>query len=244
MTLFEGFKDLARFIRDFLTSFAYYGHGRWCPVCEKSFRKFKSYRPHQGNEAKCPFCGALERHRLVWLYFKLKTDLFSDTPKKMLHIAPERCFQKRLKNHLKKNYITADLTDSRAQLKMDITNIKFPDNYFDIIYCSHVLEHVQDDRKAISEFYRILKPEGWTVLMVPIEAEKTFEDPLIMDPAERLKIFGQEDHVRIYGKDFIDRIEESGFNVQIITATDLLAEDDLIRMGLTSENEKIYYCTK
>lgn len=244
LDFFERVKDLARFIRDSLNSILYYGHGRWCPVCEKNFRKFKSFGHDQRKDVKCPFCSALERHRLVWLYFKKRTDLFSDSSKKMLHIAPERCFRNRLKNHLKENYITADLADPHASIKMDITDIKYPDKYFDVIYCSHVLEHVQDDRKAMRELNRVLKPDGWAILIVPVEAEKTFEDPSVVEPSERLRIFGQEDHVRIYGLDYIDRLKESGFQVKISTAADLPGKNDLILMGLTSENEKIYYCTK
>ena len=162
----------------------------------------------------------------------------------MLHIAPERCFEPKLKKLLKRNYITADLYDSHAMIKMDITEIIYPDDYFDVIYCSHVLEHVQDDRKAMKEFYRLLKPGGWAILIVPIEAEKTFEDPSITEPSDRLKIFGQEDHVRIYGNDYIDRLIEAGFRVQISSARDLLKKIDQELMGLTSENEKVFYCTK
>ena len=113
-----------------------------------------------------------------------------------------------------------------------------------LIYCSHVLEYVQDDRKAMREFHRVLKRDGWVILMVPVEADKTFEDPSIVDPSERKKIFGQEDHVRIYGTDFVDRLKEAGFKVKITSAADILDNSDLIRMALTSEKEKIYYCTK
>lgn len=129
-------------------------------------------------------------------------------------------------------------------IKMDISNIQYPDNSFDIIYCSHVLEHVLDDRKAMREFYRTLNTDGWAILNVPISGEKTFEDPSIVSPEERLKAFGQEDHVRIYGTDYIDRLRESGFTVKLFKASDLASESDIVRMALTQASGEIYYCTK
>ncbi len=94
------------------------------------------------------------------------------------------------------------------------------------------------------EFYRVLKNDGWALLTVPITAEVTFEDPSITDPGERLRLFGQDDHVRRYGKDFIDRLREAGFHVTVITVDDLVQEEDKIRMGLARETGEIYFCTK
>jgi SAM-dependent methyltransferase len=142
------------------------------------------------------------------------------------------------------NYLTADLSDPRAMVKMDITNIDYPDGSFDVIYCSHVLERVQDDRKAIREFYRTLKCSGCAILLAPITAKKTFEDSSISDPEERSKVFGQRDHVRRYGPDYADRLREAGFSVEIIKVNDLIQNDEAVRMGLTSASGEIYYCTK
>ncbi len=128
---------------------------------------------------------------------------------------------------------------------MDIHDIQYPDDVFDVIYCSHVLEHVADDRQAMREFYRVLKPNGWAILMVPITADKTFEDPFLTDPAERLRLFGQEDHVRRYGPDFADRIQEAGFRVEIVGASDLMHEHQIRRMAVNeSMTGEVFHCTK
>lgn len=130
-------------------------------------------------------------------------------------------------------------------VKMDITNIQYPAEYFDVILCSHVLEHVPDDRKAMREFWRTLKPTGWAILLVPIMAEVTFEDPTIVDPQERLIAFGQEDHVRKYGRDYIDRLREAGFKVTVTTVADIAPDQESAqRMGLTADSGEIYYCTR
>jgi SAM-dependent methyltransferase len=118
-------------------------------------------------------------------------------------------------------------------VKMDITNIEYDNQSFDVIYCGHVLEHVQDDRRAMREFHRVLRRNGWAILLVPITAEETFEDPSIVDPKQRLEAFGQEDHVRRYGPDYIDRLCEAGFKVDVAKVEDLVDKDDAIRMGLT-----------
>ena len=129
-------------------------------------------------------------------------------------------------------------------MKLDITDIPSPDESFDVIYCSHVLEHVPDDRKAINEFYRTLKTGGWAVLLVPTGPEKTFEDISIVDPKERLRVFGNEDHMRTYGPDYVERLLEAGLKVELITASDFIESDEIMRMGITSAAGDIYYCTK
>lgn len=240
----EWAKKPVKLTRDLVMTIAYRGKGRWCPVCEKSSRKFDAFGIVPRKDAKCMLCGALERHRFVWLYFSKMTNLFDETPKRMLHIAAEQCFEYRLRNLLGEDYITADLLDPGAMVKMDITDIQYPDEYFDVIYCSHVLEHVQDDKRAMREFCRVLKSDGWAILLVPIIAEKTFEDASVVDPSERLRVFGQEDHVRRYGSDYIDRLREAGFKVKVSCVSDLFQESDIEHMGLTSASGDIYYCTK
>jgi len=230
--------------RNFVRWLPYYGKGRLCPVCGKSSRKFESFGTPPRADAQCIFCDALERHRFVWRYFESETNLFDGKPKKVLHVAPENCFESRLRKRLGQNYITADLLDPHAMVKMDITDIQYPDDYFDVIYCSHVLEHVLDDRKAMREFHRTLKPDGWAILHVPITVETTFEDPSIVDPADRLRVFGQVDHVRRYGNDYIDRLRESGFTVKVSYVSDLFQDNEIEKLGLTSASEGIYYCTK
>jgi SAM-dependent methyltransferase len=237
----EWVKKLLRPVRYFLF---YYGTKRFCPVCRHRSRKFLEFGIVPRADAVCTYCGALERHRFEWLFLKNKTDLFKKQQIKILHVAPEKCFEDILRTHFGNNYITADLQRPNAAVKMDITDIKYPDGTFDVILCSHVLEHVQDDRRAMKEFYRVLKQDGWAVLLVPITADRTFEDPSIVDPLERLKAFGQDDHVRRYGPDFIDRLREASFKVSIITVSDLFEDTDIALMGLTPATGDIYYCTK
>lgn len=137
-------------------------------------------------------------------------------------------------------------------VKMDITDIRYPDESFDIIICSHVLEHVPDDVKAMSEFHRVLKKNGWAILLVPIAAmDKTYEDFSIVTEAGRLKAFGQSDHVRKYGKDYIDRLRSAGFNVTVIKKEELASEEEIKRMCLSEDSitwgfvcTEIFYCTK
>lgn len=222
----------------------YYGSERICPICNKSSRKFRSAGIIPREDAQCVHCGSLERHRFLWLYLTQKTDIFNDVPKKMLHVAPESCFVPHFQQALKKGYLTADLFASDVMVKMDITNIQYTDNYFDIICCNHVLEHVLDDKKALKEFFRVLKPSGWAILLVPITAAKTFEDPSITTPQERLRVFGQEDHVRIYGPDYLDRLLEVGFKVDVIKVNEFVSSDQANLMGLTLASGDIYFCKK
>lgn len=220
------------------------GMRRYCPVCRIPSERFEKVGIVPREDAKCVRCGALERHRLVWLYFERMTDLFDRRPKRTLHVAPERMVENLLKRYLGSGYLTADLHNPNAMVRMDITDINYPDETFDVIYCSHVLEHVPDDIRAIREFHRVLKPNGWIVLLVPITADKTFEDPSITHPHERLKLFGQEDHVRRYGPDFIERLREQGFKVKVTTPTDFLTEEEIELMGITDAAGEIYHCTK
>jgi ubiquinone/menaquinone biosynthesis C-methylase UbiE len=132
----------------------------------------------------------------------------------------------------------------QAMIRIDITDIQYPNETFDVIYCSHVLEHVSDDKRAIRKFYRVLKTGGWAILLVPITANKTFEDASITKPSERLKIFGQKDHVRRYGPDYVERLRGAGFNVKVTKALDFLQKDEIKLMGITSVAGNIYYCTK
>ena len=242
---------LPRWAREFLRkaknaalSLFYRGERRFCPVCGRSSRKFRRFGIDAREDARCAHCGSLERHRFVWLYFRDRTDLFDGAPKTMLHVAPEACFEPRLKKALGPGYISADLADPRAMVKLDVTAIPYPDGFFDVIYCSHVLEHVQDDRRAMRELHRALKPGGWAILNVPVRVEATVEDPSITDPAGRLAAFGQTDHVRRYGRDYQDRLREAGFWVMTIGVSDLFGEEDRVRMGLTSATGDIFYCTK
>lgn len=195
------------------------------------------------EDARCVSCGAVERHRLFWLFLQRRTDLFAAPQQgKMLHVAPESCFESRLREVVGKGYLTADLFAEGVDVKMDIRDIRFPDGSFDMIYCSHVLEHIPDDKQAMREFRRVLKSDGWAVLLVPITVEVTFEDPGITDPQERLRLFGQEDHVRRYGPDYADRLRAAGFSVSCILPRDFLSEREIEQMGITKAAGELFFC--
>lgn len=240
----EWVKESLRPLRRVAEGLIYAGEGRVCPVCGKSSRRFKPSPIDRREDAQCVHCDALERHRLVWLFIQKKTTLFDGKSKKMLHVAPESCLEPRFRERLGDNYITADLFNPRAMVKMDITDIQYADQSFNVIACSHVLEHVQDDRRAMREFCRVLKNDGWAIFLVPVTSDHTIEDPSIIDPKERLRVFGQADHVRRYGPDFVDRLREAGFTVEVIRTNDVVNDKEAVEMGLTADTGTIYYCTK
>ena len=215
----------------------------YCPICESNVRRFLPTGDPPRANARCPVCGSLERHRLDWVLFTKQTDLFDGSNKKMLHIAPEECLSTRFRRIENLDYLSADLSNPRAMVQMDITNINYPDNSFSVIYCSHVLEHIPNDRKAIAELYRVLCQDGWAVLQVPITAERTYEDPAIIEPEERKKHFGQWDHVRRCGPDYVERMRSAGFVAHVLRATDLMTEADCARMGFQSDR-LIFFCRK
>lgn len=215
-----------------------------CPLCGDRPESFLPFGAKPRPNARCPKCGSLERHRLLWLYFREKTNLFKDHLK-MLHVAPERQLAQLLKNLSNLEYLSADLESPHAMVKMDITNIQYPDHSFDVIVASHVFEHIPDDGKAMRELYRVLKPGGWAILQVPIWGEKTFEDPSITTPEARKREFGQHDHVRRYGWDgkYRERLENSGFLVKVDPFAKTLGPDKVKQYGL-QVHEDIYYCEK
>lgn len=243
----EEIKDPIREAKRQIKAVPYYGQGRHCPVCGHDSKQFLSFGLGEGNvrhNAQCPRCGSLERHRLSWLFLQKHTTFFDGKKKRALHIAPEPCLEKHFKRMLGSSYISADLYHPRAMVQMDITDITYPNDYFDAVYCSHVLEHVLDDRQAMREFYRTLKPDGFALLLVPIGAEVTFEDPSVTTPEERAKVFGQSDHVRIYGHDYIDRLREAGFHVKQLSPQDLVSNEQITTLGLGPAAGDIFYCTK
>lgn len=166
----------------------YYGTNRFCTVCKTSLRSFKPYGHIKRADAICPVCDAVERHRFTWSFFEQRTDLFHNQPKRMLHVAPEPAFERRLRNLPHLNYRTADPQDQHVDLKLDITAIPLPDDSFDVIHCSHVLEHIQEDEQAMRELARVLAPGGWATILVPIIAEQTFDDRSVTDPEERARL--------------------------------------------------------
>ena len=227
-----------------LNSIPLRGKGRNCVVCGAQAKRFRSFGTPSRDEAQCWKCHSLERHRFIWHYLTVETNLLGPREQKFLHVAPESCLRSKLAAAVGSSYLTADLFAEGVDVTMDITDIQFPDQHFDAIYCSHVLEHVQDDHKALAEFFRVLKSGGWAMLLVPITAEITYEDPAIQTPEERLKAFGQEDHVRIYGPDYIDRLRNAGFEVAKISPVDILSKDAITRLGLGEQAGDIFHCRK
>ncbi len=215
------------------------------PIDGKSYRSFLPYGyGNQRNHVLAPGTFSLERHRLLWLYLQNETDFFAKKYK-VLHFAPEQAFYARFKKLSNIEYVTTDLESPLADVKADICNLPFPDNSFDVILCNHVLEHIKDDKKAMSELYRILKPNGWAILQVPqdLNREITFEDDSITDPKQRAAIFGQYDHVRIYGKDYFQRLRSVGFKVEERFYTKELGELLIEKYALAKE-EIIPICYK
>lgn len=215
------------------------------PIDGRSYRRLLPYgRIQIRANALAPASLSLERHRLLWLYLQRETDLFS-RPQRLLHIAPEWCFLKPLRRLSHLDYVTADLESPWADVHMDIHRMPFADNSFDAVLCNHVLEHVADDRQALREILRVLKPGGWAILQSPVDRSRneTLEDPSVTDPRTREKVFGQDDHVRLYGRDYARRIEEAGFSVDEIDYTAKLSSDEVERYALPA-GEIIYKATK
>lgn len=171
---------------------------------------------------------SLERHRLLWLYLKNETKFFNQ-PLKLLHFAPEQAFYKRFKKLENLEYTTTDLNSPLADVKADICDLPFKDDTFDVILCNHVLEHIPNDTKAIQELFRVMKPGGWGIFQIPqdINRAKTFEDNTITDKKERARVFGQYDHVRIYGRDYFDKLRSAGFRVEEVDYTNTLSKEDV-----------------
>ena len=224
-----------------LVGLFYRGNRYACPLCGKRYRKMLPYGyVTQRENALCPHCLSLERHRLLWLYLERETELFESLPR-LLHIAPEVCLMRHFKPRYKSSperYQTADLESPLADLHFDIQQIPLADESFDVVICNHLMEHVEDDRKAMRELHRILKKGGWGVLLSPVDLTRqtTFEDDTITDPEERTRIFGQYDHRRLYGNDFADRLREAGFEVEDLDYAASLSDEERTRYGLPCDH--------
>lgn len=240
------FKFILNFIpRPFLIRFSYIirpflvfflkGSTYTDPIDGKRFKTFLPYGyGKQRDNVLSPSTLSLERHRLLWLYLKSNTDFFTKNHR-VLHFAPEQAFYKRFRNMENLDYITTDLNSPLADVKADICNLPFKDDEFDVILCNHVLEHISDDTKAMQELYRVMKPSGFGVFQIPqdLNREKTFEDNSITDKKERAKIFGQYDHVRVYGLDYFDKLRTIGFKVKEVDYTAKLSKEDIITYCLS-----------
>ena len=204
------------------------------PIDGKSYRKFLPYGyGKQRENALSPGTLSLERHRQMWLYLQNETDFFTKNYK-VLHIAPEQEFLRKFKKMKNLDYISADLFSPIVDVKADILDLPFENESFDIIFCNHVLEHIEDDRKAMSELLRVMKKGGWGIVQVPMKnsLEKTYEDFTIKDPKERQKHFGQYDHVRWYGMDYFDRLKSVGFEADANFYSQKFSKEEIKKFGL------------
>ena len=207
------------------------------PIDGSSYRKFLPYGyQNLRQNALCPGTLSLERHRLLWLYLDCKTSFLTDSIR-VLHVAPEQVFYKKFKSFSHWDYTTTDLHSPLADVKADICALPFEDNSYDLILCNHVLEHIPNDLKAMKELYRVLKPRGTAILQVPLEEdrENTFEDDSITDQQERTRIFGQYDHVRVYGQDYYNRLQKAGFKATPVDYIKEVTEGDIKRFALPTE---------
>lgn len=225
-----------------------------CPICNSSFKLFGEFGANNRPNAECHNCGSLERHRLIYLFMSKSLQIFDSTISdyKLLHIAPEEVFYDKFDTNQRISYVPCDLYpelyvyggETKIK-KVDITSIPFEDGSFDFILCNHVLEHIPDDHLAMSELFRVLTDGGSGIFQVPIDysRQQTYEDWSITSPEERVKAFGQKDHVRWYGQDYKDRLKKVGFTVDEIDIRSLFSSDEIFKYGLM-ESEKIYYCKK
>lgn len=226
----------------------YRGVGRVCPACGASFRRFRPAGSPRRPNAVCPGCGAKERDRLAALLLRKRDDLRGRAlagrraPLRVLHVAPERPVASILRSWPEVEYLSADIRPGRAMAVVDVTRIDRPDGSFDAIWCSHVLEHVPADRAAMKELRRVLAPGGWAAVVVPVAAERTVEDPSVTSPQERRRRFGQHDHVRRYGRDIVERLQEAGFEVETVRPGDLATAQEAARYGLPADDQPVFLC--
>lgn len=245
-------KHWARQARSMVTAPLLRGEGRECPCCNGHFRRFSSYgiAGWRADDAMCPACGSLQRHRVLWLFLRDETPLVQRGGR-LLHFAPERSLHRVLSGLQKLEYVTGDVEMAPlVDQRVDITSIPFEDGCFDWVLCSHVLEHVPRDDLALAEIRRVLKPGGVALLQHPVDPTlaSTFEDDSVTDPSTRERVFGQADHVRIYGRDFIDRLRTAGLDADQIEYVERLPEADVTRYRLHDaghmRSQDIYRCMR
>lgn len=216
-----------------------------CPCCGWHLRMFvggvTSFKRRPNGY--CPRCNSKARHRRDWLFLQDNTNLFHDRLR-LLHVSPKYALSRRLTKMRNVEFVGVDLVlRPNVNEIVDITDIPYGNDTFDCIICIHVLEHVEDDRRAIGELYRVLKPGGWALISVPVRLDQgTVEDPTVVSPAERKRLFGEKRHVRFYGRDLVDRLQASGFSVRLDRA-ESLEPDRVDKYGLL-QDENVFFCSK
>ncbi len=216
-----------------------------CPCCGWHVRAFADAGTmfRERSLSYCPRCNSKARHRRIWLFLQKKTNLFAE-PLRLLEVAPKYSFSRRFTAMPNLGYFAVDLIRRpHVSAIMDVTAMTIRSSSFDAALCVHVLEEIVDDRRAMGELYRVLKPGGWALITVPTRMDrKTYEDPAITDAVERERAFGEAAHVRIYGHDLVDRLEECGFRVKVDLAQDVPLETRE-KYGLRAD-ENIFFCTR
>lgn len=228
-----------------LRALAYVGRRYRCPCCGWRLRTFT----HGGvslrarHHGYCPRCNSKARHRRDWLYLESATNLFS-APLRLLHVSPKYSLSRRFVTMPNLDYVAIDVTGRpHVSARADVAELPFSSGSFDAAICIHVLEHVERDTAAMRALYRVLKPNGWALISVPIRFDRdTHEDPSITDPEEREREFGETSHVRFYGRDLRDRLEACGFDVHLDLAEEL-DEATKARYGLL-DDENVFFCRK
>jgi len=216
-----------------------------CPIDGKTYKRFLPYgRIHPRSNALCPSSLSLERHRLMWLYLKERTNFFG-SKLNLLHIAPELCFIDRFEGMDNIDYVTVDMESPLAKVKADIMALPFDDETFDVVFCNHVMEHVEDDIKAMKELLRVMKVGAWAIIQSPVymNLAQTIEDPGADTPAKREQLYDQKDHMRKYGRDYSQRLATAGFKVTEDHFAQQLPQEQIKRYALPRE-EIIYFCEK
>lgn len=228
-----------RHLRNRAAPLLYAGSAFHCPICARSFRKFRTAGRERRRNAVCPRCAARERDRLAALFLR---DLPPTT--RILHIAPEACLVARLTELARGGYVSADLMRADVSERLDLLALPHPDGAFGGVYCSHVLQDVRDDIAAMSEVFRVLAPGGWAILNVPVKAAKTIEHrdaPLRMRAADDPR---PPEHLRTYGPDFRERMASVGFQVRVVAPSHLAAATELLRLGIDGAAGALHFGTK
>ncbi len=231
----------------------YKGDAVVCSVCNSTYREFIPTGYIIRKNALCINCDSVERHRLVFKYLTEKTDFFTKPHIRVLHFGPEKAYydifikMKNIDEYVPCDFFPEVYDDCNIVkvVKVDITNIQFEDNYFDVIMCNHVFEHIENDHLAMTECLRVLKPNGWGIFQVPIDykRETTYEDFTITSPEARTIAFGQSDHVRWYGKDYKERLAKAGFIVKEDDYVTSFTPQEQFKFGFFPD-EMIYLCKK
>jgi SAM-dependent methyltransferase len=239
---------IANKIRLYFLKIRYKGTNVLCTCCKSSFKEFAPFGDNRRKNAWCPNCQSLERHRLLSLYFENKTNLYKQSIK-LLHIAPEDIFFKTFELQKNIEYYPVDIYPHlypKGTKYFDLLNPGDTDiEKYDVIICNHVFQYIEDDKNAMINLCKLLKPNGWAIMQVPINGKEpvTYEDPTITDPMERLKAFGLKEHVRYYGLDYADRLKAAGFKVLVDDYSAEFSDQDIYKYGFWKA-DAVYYCTK